>query len=64
MFFLQSSCPIMEFISWLLNNLVEKKEMGATSVQWRFKIGPLERTDLWNLGYPKDLNMENEKAAI
>ena len=48
----------------VINNLVEKKEMDATSVQRRFKIGPLERTDLWNLGYPKDLNMENEKAAI
>lgn len=45
-FFLQSGCRVMEFISWLLNNLVEKKEMGATSVQWRFKIGHLERTDL------------------
>ena len=45
-FFLHSSYHVMEFISWLLNNLAEKKEMGATLVQWRFKIGPLERTDL------------------
>ena len=58
----QLSCYGIYFM--VINNLVEKKEMDATSVQWRFKIGPLERTDLWNLGYPKDMNMENEKAAI